>query len=197
MRTTFVISFALAAAFASSTAFAAGDTPAKPVQNFIRILPPAEPAASVPVTPVKLQTPATRQIVPEAAAPQPAPQANFVPAPAPTPPVAKLTGTDAPEVTGDLQAETPDAATPPAPTVEQPAPPAAIEKPADAQALIQGDAAPAPKAEVQAAPAPGPVEPAPAAAPVPVKKVVRVYAQEEPAYDGYAGQDYGYNDGCE
>ena len=187
MRAILVLSFAISTALVSSAAFAAGDKPAKPTQNFIRILP--APAASVPVTPVKLQQPATRQIVPEAAASQPAPQADPVPAPAPVPPVAKLTGTETPEVTGDLQAEIPDAATP---KVEQPAPPAGADEPADAQALIQADAASAPKADDQAATA------EPVAAPAPVrKKLARVYAQEEQAYDGFVSQSYGYNDGCE
>jgi len=197
MRTTFVISFALAAAFASSTAFAAGDTPAKPVQNFIRVLPPT---AAVPATPIKLQLPATRQIVPEAATSQPSPQANFAPPPAPTPvpgpapalPAPPQTASDTPDAGDDLQAEAPDTATPPSAKIEQPAPPASVEKPADAQALIQGDAAPAPQADDQAAP----VEPAaPEAAPAPVKKkLVQGYVQEEPAY---GGQGYGYADDCE
>ena len=139
------------------------------------VQPAPKPVASLPVVQVKQDLPVKRQIVPEAADPQPVPQAV---APAP-----KLAATEAPQAAEAPQTEAPVAA-PVAPPVE----PKVAEKPADAQQLIEGDAAQAPKVEEQAAPAPV----APTVTVKPRKKIVRYYYQQED--DGYAAEDdYSYS----
>ena len=151
--------------------------PKAPAQNLF-VQPAPKPVVSAPVTQIKQDLPASRQIVPEASPTQETQQFQATPAPAP-----KLAAGDVPAVTGTLQAEVPAAGAPAAPPA---ATPQVAEKPADAQQLIQGDAAPAaaPQADAQAAPQPAPVAPTVSAKP---KKIVRYYQQ-----DDYAQDDYGY-----
>ena len=97
MRAILILSFAVTTAIVSTSAFAAGEGTTKPAQNLIRILPAPKPVVSAPVVQIKQDLPVTRQIVPEAAGPDPVPQA-----PAPIPAV-KAAAPAVPELTGTLR----------------------------------------------------------------------------------------------
>jgi len=189
MRAILILSFAVTTAIVSTSAFAAGEGTTKPAQNLIRILPAPKPVVSAPVVQIKQGLPVTRQIVPEAAGPDPVPQA-----PAPIPAV-KAAAPAVPELTGTLRPEVPTAAAA-APPADQPVEPKIAEKPADAPQLVEGDAAPAPQAEEQAAPQPAPV--APILTVKPRKKFVRYYKPRVRYYQPRVrySSSYGYG-GCE
>jgi hypothetical protein len=145
--------------------------PPKPVVTQAQFQVQLPPKPVVQALPIKLDLPVTqqtRQIVPEGVDAAPA-------KPAPT-----LQAALAPDATAALQAEIP--ADPP--KVDQPAAPVTTDKPADAQALIQGDAPAAPKLEAQVVPQPQKIVPI-----RPRKKLVRYYQSVDPSY---GQQGYGY-----